>query len=173
VIVYVETNFILELALQQEDADSAEELLRLSESGEIQLSVPAFSIAEAFASLAQRRAERNRVFDSIDRQARDLDRSRHQQSLVAGLRALATEMVSVSRQERDRLDSIILRLVRTANRIDTDRATYDLARYYVTAQDLSYQDAIVLASVVADLTIQASDQAKRFAPNWALTTAPA
>lgn len=49
--VYVETNFVLELALRQEQNESCEALLRLAEASRIGLVVPAFSLLEPYATL--------------------------------------------------------------------------------------------------------------------------
>jgi hypothetical protein len=43
-IVYAETNFVLELALLQEQSASCEQLLAMAEQGTITLAVPAFCI---------------------------------------------------------------------------------------------------------------------------------
>ena len=47
-IVYVESNFVLELAFLQEEHESCLELLSLSESEDICLVLPAFSIGEPY-----------------------------------------------------------------------------------------------------------------------------
>jgi hypothetical protein len=44
--VYVETNFVLELAFQQEQFVSCEQILQLGEAGGIKLVIPAYSLAE-------------------------------------------------------------------------------------------------------------------------------
>jgi hypothetical protein len=44
--VYVESNFVLEHALEQEDCDSCAEIIRLAAAGELTLIIPAFSLAE-------------------------------------------------------------------------------------------------------------------------------
>ena len=44
--VYVESNFVLEQALQQEQSESCDSLVRLAEAGDISLVIPAFSLAE-------------------------------------------------------------------------------------------------------------------------------
>ena len=48
-IVYIESNFVLELALQQEQAQSAEAILALAESNALRLILP-------YASTTTRRA---------------------------------------------------------------------------------------------------------------------
>jgi hypothetical protein len=47
VVVYVETNFLLELACRQEESTACERLVRAASAGVIQLCVPAFSLVEA------------------------------------------------------------------------------------------------------------------------------
>ena len=52
--VYVESNFVLELALLQEQSASCEEILGLCEAGRVQLVVPAYSLAEPYETLVRR-----------------------------------------------------------------------------------------------------------------------
>jgi len=47
VIVYVETNFLLEIAYQQDECESCREILALARQGRVALAVPAFSLIEA------------------------------------------------------------------------------------------------------------------------------
>lgn len=49
--VYVETNFVLELALLQEQQESCQKLLDLAEAGRINLILPAFSLTEPYETL--------------------------------------------------------------------------------------------------------------------------
>ena len=44
--VYVESNFVLELALQQEQCDSCLKIIDLATDQRITLAIPAFSLAE-------------------------------------------------------------------------------------------------------------------------------
>jgi len=48
---YVETNFLLELALLQEQYQSCDEILALCQNGSISLMLPAFCVPEAHFSL--------------------------------------------------------------------------------------------------------------------------
>lgn len=56
--VYVETNFVLELALLQEQQQSCQKLLDLAEARRINLILPAFSLTEPYETLIRR--EKNR-----------------------------------------------------------------------------------------------------------------
>ncbi len=59
-IVFVESNFILEITYLQEQHVSCEGILSLAESDRISLKVPAFSVIEASLSLPQRNDRRQR-----------------------------------------------------------------------------------------------------------------
>ena len=52
--VYVESNFVLEQALEQEQCESCKELIGIASSGSIRLVVPAFSLAEPHIALMRR-----------------------------------------------------------------------------------------------------------------------
>ena len=64
--VYVESNFVLELALAQEQFESCEKILSLCEAGRIRLVVPAFSLAEPNETLARRKKQRKRMKEEFD-----------------------------------------------------------------------------------------------------------
>lgn len=47
--MYVESNFVLEIALGQEELTAAERLLVAAEQGAIELALPVFALSEPFA----------------------------------------------------------------------------------------------------------------------------
>ena len=53
-IVYVKSNFILEIALEQNQATAAESILALAESGQIELAFSAFALSEPFSTITRR-----------------------------------------------------------------------------------------------------------------------
>lgn len=59
--VYVESNFVLEQALQQEQCEACESILQLASAGRISLCVPAFSLAEPHQALTLKDKARNRL----------------------------------------------------------------------------------------------------------------
>jgi predicted nucleic acid-binding protein len=80
--VYVESNFVLELALLQEQHTSCEELMRLCEEGRIQLVIPAYSLAEPYETLTRRHRQRKRMKAELDDQLRQLARTMQQFPLL-------------------------------------------------------------------------------------------
>jgi hypothetical protein len=60
-IVYVESNFVLEIALGQEQATSAEALLAFSESRSIELVLPSLTLTEPFSTVTHRDCDRRKL----------------------------------------------------------------------------------------------------------------
>jgi len=75
VIVYIESNFVLELALVQEDSTSCEAILQLAETGAIMLAVPAFSLGEPYETLVRRHRERRLLAGALAGEMTQLRRS--------------------------------------------------------------------------------------------------
>ena len=73
--VYVESNFVLKLALAQEQAASCEGILAYRVSGGAELVVPAYAMAEPFEALTRRGRERERLKGDLDRKLTQLARS--------------------------------------------------------------------------------------------------
>lgn len=73
--VYVESNFVLEIALHQEQVRYAEKLLGLAKQGECQIFIPAFSLAEPFWTITWRGKERKESLNILIREQRNLGRS--------------------------------------------------------------------------------------------------
>lgn len=81
-IVYVETNFILELAYLQERCESCRGILDLASTGAIALAIPAVCAAEARATWYRRAAERREFQAALQRQIREISRSEPFRTLI-------------------------------------------------------------------------------------------
>jgi predicted nucleic acid-binding protein len=103
VTVYVESNFILEIALGQEQALAAEAILARAEQGGVKLALPAFSLSEPFHTIRQRGRNRKRLEDQVGEQMHDLERSMPHQQDASALSALAGILAQVDKRESDRL----------------------------------------------------------------------
>jgi len=75
-IVAVDTNFLLELVLQQAEVDAADAIVRMAEAGEIRLAIPAFSFAEARTKLVRQARKRKALHEELRLEAGELTRSR-------------------------------------------------------------------------------------------------
>jgi hypothetical protein len=66
--VYVESNFILELVLAQEESTSTEQILDLAERQQIKLFFPSFSIMEPFWTIQGRGKQRKSIQQSLNKE---------------------------------------------------------------------------------------------------------
>lgn len=73
--VYVESNFVLEQSLQQEECDSCGELIDLASKDRILLAVPAFSLAEPHVAISGKEKARLRLGNDLRHHLLELGRS--------------------------------------------------------------------------------------------------
>lgn len=149
--LYVESNFVLEIALGQEELAAAERLLVAAESGVIDLALPSFSLSEPFVRITRGIRDRGRLMSQFRSQIVQLARSTPHQFEVDALQTVPALMSSIDERERDRLVRTVERLLASARVIEFDPASFRVAMDYRTRYDLEDEDAIVLAAVVADL----------------------
>jgi len=77
VIAYVETNFLLELALLQPEHEECETLLDLAkEHPGVELALPAFCIGEAYEAWGRKLRQRSKLQNDLTREINQLSRSR-------------------------------------------------------------------------------------------------
>jgi predicted nucleic acid-binding protein len=167
VIVYVESNFLLELALGQEQSSFAEEILGLAESHQVDLTYPAFSISEPFSTLLHRARERDRLASQISAQLTDLRRSTPHQQLLPVLQNVPGALSGIGKEEFDLLEQSVMRLLAVGRSLPTDSGSFTRALTYQRQYDLGPVDAIIYASIVVDLEHQPSQETKAFVSrNW-------
>ena len=153
-IVYAESNFILELAFLRGESGHCEALGQLAESGDIQLVLPAFCGGEPYESMIRRSRSRKTLHDQLAAEIKELSRSSPYSSIDETSRSLTAILSQSASEEKGRLDATLLRLIRISRLIPL---TGDVLEFSITFQGqfgLSPQDAIVLASVISDLQAQ-------------------
>ena len=149
--VYVEPNFVLEQALQQEQCDSCDAILNLAVSSLISLVVPAFSLVEPHQALALKAKARNRLSNELRTHMAELGRSKPHRAVPDDFTALASLLIQSAEQERDGLQRAITNLLTTAQVIPLDSTVLVYGGELQANLGMSGQDAIVLASVVRHL----------------------
>ena len=165
--VYVESNFVLAIALGQEDAEPAISILELGEQGRLDLAFPALAVSEPFSTVSQRGRERRRRRSSMNEQVRELGRSKPHQRLVSMLSPIPVILADIEQAEVDLLTSTVGRLLAVGRSLPLDVPTFDRARGYRSRYGLSPQDAVVYATVMTDLERLPADRAKCFvSKNW-------
>lgn len=152
-IVYIESNFILELVFDQEQRAYAERILSYVEQGRASLRLPAFALLEPFyrvTSQVRRRSELRRL---LEQERKHLDRAINETGRAAA--ALVTQVITALDEanlaEYGRLYETLDRTMAYAQILTISHPVYSRARRYQDEYDLDYPDAIIAASVLDDL----------------------
>ncbi|NLG70073.1 MAG: hypothetical protein GX496_11040 [Firmicutes bacterium] len=152
-VVYIESNFILELIFDQEQCASAERVLEFVEQGGASLRLPAFALLEPFYRGTRQVTRRSDVRWSLEQERKHLHRATNE----TGRRATALVMQAIAAldevnlAEYGRLYTMLDRIMACAQVLPITHSVYSLARRYQDEFDLGYPDAIIAASVLEDL----------------------
>jgi predicted nucleic acid-binding protein len=147
VIVLAESNFVLELALRQEQFEHAERIVRLAEEKHLQLVVPACSLIEPYQTLIRRRRERKEFSRRLQDEIKLLERSTLHDGMNATSQHVAQTLDAGTEIERESLEQTIDRLARVCTVPDLSVEIVRLAQSMQPGYGLEPQDAIVLASI--------------------------
>jgi predicted nucleic acid-binding protein len=162
-IVFVETNFFLELGLEQEQAAPAQLLLERARQGKCDLRFPAFSITEAITAFDRRRSDRGQVANAINKTVRKLKRSVRPTILTAQSLDVVAGLAQANSVEFNSLRHAILEALSVGRAIPADSDVLATAFKFVDSVSLSLQDAIVAASVIVDSSREEAATPKIFA----------
>ncbi len=157
-IVYVETNFLLELAYQQESFESCEEILRLAKGGLISLVLPAFCITEAYLTWHRKNTERQKFHAQLQTYLSELSRSAPYRGLVDQYRDVMTALIAGSEESRVRLVDAIASIEPDGSTIPLTFEVIYMVGFHEDAYSLSPQDALVLASVKSHSELRGGPQ---------------
>ena len=149
--VYVESNFVLEHALEQEECETCAEIIRLAADHRLILVIPAFSLAEPHQAVTAKAKARSRMGDDLRRHLDELARSKPHRDIPATYDALAAALIASAQFERDGVRRATSELLQSAEVIPLDGPTLRSAAEIEIEYGLSGQDSIVLASVLAHL----------------------
>src|SRR5687768_9000156 len=138
-ILYCETNFVLELAFVRDEVDDAEALLLLAEAAKITLVLPAFSLTEPFEAMTRRSRERNSLLDRVGAEIDELSRSKPYADLKSLSREFTSLVADSADEEWQRLTSVQLRLMKAANIVPLSGSTLGGAIELRTTISLSPQ----------------------------------
>jgi hypothetical protein len=100
--IYVETNFVLEIAFEQEQYPSCEKILKLCEADQAQLIIPAYSLAEPHEKLFRQARSRQELQLSLDKELRQLSRKSSYASRIKNIQSISSLIVQSSEEERHR-----------------------------------------------------------------------
>jgi predicted nucleic acid-binding protein len=149
--LFVESNFVLELALCQEERRACEQLLQLAESGQVQIHIPAYCLGEPFERLTRSHRSRMELHARLKDEAAAWRRSPRDLAFAeAGKSMMQTLVASIEREAAD-LDLVLQRVAAASSIVPLDADVVARATAIRAEGLLKPQDAIVLASVQACL----------------------
>ena len=153
--VYVETNFVLELALEQPQHAECEEILRLAESKSVKIALPAFSFFESARKLERSHRGRKGLFRKVASEIQQLRRSiaftEAADAVDASVQALIAKTIQ---QEKSRLRNLHFRLLNAAHVLPLSAEVFaGVEEVRDRFPELETADAIVLTSVLKDPTL--------------------
>ncbi|HVR40034.1 MAG TPA: PIN domain-containing protein [Thermoanaerobaculia bacterium] len=151
--VFVETNFVIEVALEQQEAASCEAFLHLANTNAIRLSVPAYSFIEPHEMLTRRHLDRESLRSRVSNELAQLARSTPLTERVAASQEIVKLMVDSVEYERKRISEVKERLWSIGEVLPLDAAVLQSAVECQNKFDLSPQDAVVYASIRAKLVV--------------------
>lgn len=112
--VYIESNFVLELAFLQEQSSSCEEILRLAEGEHIRLVVPAYALIEPYETLVRRKKDRQQIERELSKELQQIARNEEFKSQLEGIRDITALLLRAVDEDEKRLKSVRSRLLRVA-----------------------------------------------------------
>ena len=157
--IYVESNFVIEMAVGQEEASFCDSLLKMSAEGLLELSIPAFSILEPYQTLERRRRDRAELHRRLQAELDQIARAAELSSDVAALRGALGIIVSSADHDIEAIEDLRKRITRQLDVIPLDAAVLRGASQLQADFGLSAPDAVVAASVLADLALHRDERA--------------
>jgi len=161
-IVYIESNFVLELALEQEEADCANEILKLAKDNLIVLSIPLFSISEPYDTVIRRGRERKKICRDFSEHLNQLYRTNKHKDIVESLMPTITALLKIETTQLNSLEQIISSILRKGRVLNLDFAVFQDSLAYQKQYSLLQQDAIIYATIINDLHYQEYSMQKVF-----------
>lgn len=161
-IVLAESNFVLELAFQQEESGEAESIVAFAESGLIELVIPACAFTEPYQTLIRRLRERRRLVNAIQQSFKQIGRSRGLKELMATSDEVSQTLAKADVAEREGLGETVRRLMACCRVQVLSDSIIRTAYQFESEFALDPHDAVVLASIEAALRERGGDSKKLF-----------
>jgi|GEM_PF-280973 len=150
-IVYVESNFVLELALHQEQSSHALALLEMAEIGQIDLRIPAYSLLEPYEAIIRRNNTRKDLSKKMEHEFSQILRNSRYQGQKQATDNVLTLFAQSIQESFTELRGTIERVERSSTIIPLCGKLIQNSLSLQDDRSLSPQDAVVYASVFDDV----------------------
>lgn len=148
---YAETNFVLEMAFEQEQAGACEDILQLAEAGAIRLLIPAFSFIEPYEKLRRQKSERFAFQMALEKEQREFSRYRGStQEQRDAWSSVMDSLVRSTQEAEQRFKGLQQRLLNAAEALPLTAEVVASAARCIEEYGLSHPAALVMAFVLSD-----------------------
>lgn len=161
-IVYVESNLVLEIVLEQEHVEEARQIVVHAERGDIQLVVPALALVEPVWTLQKHRQEQEELHTRLEKESSQHSTSVSRVGLSLLLVQVQETLTSISEREQAQYDDLVQRLLKAAEVIALSPAILGRAESVRRDYKLQPLDAVILASVLKHLHSAEASETKLF-----------
>ncbi|WP_019500265.1 PIN domain-containing protein [Pseudanabaena sp. PCC 6802] len=153
--IYVESNFILEMVLRQEQYRSCEAIVAICEDRKAQLIIPAYCVVESYTTIRTFENKRQSILNGgVKAELKQLSRSEvYKEGANDLLQNLTSFLIRSIEEEKNTLRLTIDRILSVAEIISLEKDILTAATRFETDLSLSPQDAVVYASVINHLSI--------------------
>ncbi|MEA2237962.1 MAG: hypothetical protein QOC81_2686 [Thermoanaerobaculia bacterium] len=151
--VFVETNFVLELALEQQESPACEKLVELARAASIRLLLPAYCLVEPHETLTRRRLDREALRLRVLIELAQLARSKPLAERAAASQEVVELLLASDEYEINGIEQMKQRLLSVGEVLPLNLGVLQRAAECQSNFDLSPQDAIVYASIRARLEL--------------------
>ena len=156
--IYVETNFILEIALLQEQWEDCEQILALCDTLDAKIAVPSYCLVEPFETLIRRQRNRTRMKEQLDRELRQISRTETNRESLSEFENITNILPRSAQDDSSRFDRVCEMLLRICDVIPLTSEILMLSGKYRQERDLTHQDAIVYTTILSELGKQGSSR---------------
>ena len=146
--VYVESNFVLELALLQDQHPACDAFLELAEAGIVTMLLPVYSLTEPYETSIRTAKRRNEIALRLQAELRQLQRSPSYATQTAAVEEVVDLLVGSQNDEEVRLREVSRKLADVAELVPLDAETFQEALILQRQGKFSPQDSVVYASVL-------------------------
>jgi hypothetical protein len=161
-IVYIESNLLLEIVLDQEQSASAKRLLDGSDAGAIDLRYPFISLYEPLSRVISLQAQRNSLSAELDRHSRQLQWSSDRLDVVSDLSRTRISLARLAKIESDSYEGVMQRVLQHGRPMAFNASVFAEAIRIQYELSLELPDAMVLGSILSDMRSLAKDTTSCF-----------
>jgi predicted nucleic acid-binding protein len=155
-IVYVETNFLLEVVFDQEESTDARFLIEQAVARRCELRIPNFCIAESVIAFEGRRANRDRLRRELQSVTVQITRSSQHADLTPKSFDLRAGLIRANESQSSELRATLRAALACARFLQPSEPAIDRAEALAEKFKLSFQDSIVLAVILHDAAVEAA-----------------